>query len=382
MLENLKVAPVVTQSPLGPASVEFDGSQGVATTNGVSGEADFNAFLADAGFDPELYEVVGTPRTSRWQKYDGDWLTAYRFNFRLKSGAVTDLPTLYAAAKKKITVPKPVVSDKAYVVCWSDLQIGKVDHRGGVDELLARVESVKSQILADIRKVKPSQVVLFDVGDLIENFSNAANLQQLRTNDLSIMQQVDLAATILWDLLKAFVQVVPNVVYASVGSNHCGWRVQKQSVGVATDDWGVFVGRQLARLAAEKELPIRFFEPATHDESLTLDILGHRIGLIHGHQVSRPEAFPDFWRKSSFGNSPIASAQICVTGHFHHLRVQELGQDHSGRSRFWVQSATLDNGSGWFKKVSGEDSQPGVVCFVVEQGKAFTGSVNKFVTEF
>ena len=381
MLENLKTAPTVTQSPLGPASVEFDGSEGVATTNGVAGEADFAAFLADAGFDPDLYEVVGVPRTSRWQKYDGDWLTAYRFQFRVRTGTY-DLPTLYAAAKKKITPAKPIVSDKAYVVCWSDLQIGKVDHRGGVDQLLARVESVKAQILADIKRTKPCQVVVFDVGDLVENFSNAANLQQLRTNDLSIMQQVDLGITILYELLRDIVKLVPDVVYASVGSNHCQWRVSKQAVGTATDDWGIFVGRQLARLAAEKELPIRFYEPATHDESLTLDVLGHRIGLIHGHQVSRPEGLPDFWRKSSFGGSPIASAQILVTGHFHHLRVTELGMDQTGQSRFWIQSATLDNGSGWFKKISGEDSQPGVVCFVVEQGKQYTGSVSKFVTEF
>jgi hypothetical protein len=30
---------------------------------------------------------------------------------------------------------------------------------------------------------------------------------------------------------------------------------------------------------------------------------------------------------------------------------------------------------------SGEDSQPGLVTFVVEQGKAFTGSVSKLVVE-
>ena len=379
-LENLKVAPKIQQTPLGAVSVEFNGTEGTATTPGLPDGADFRDFLIQAGYSPDKYEVVGTPRTSRWQQREGgEWLTSYRFQFR-EIRQVADLPTLYAASKKAVKIGKPVVSDKAAVICWSDLQIGKVDHRGGTLELVARVENVKAQLKDWLKREKPAQIVLLDVGDLVENFSNAANLQQLRTNDLSIMQQVDLATTILYDLIKDLVAIVPNVVYASVGSNHCQWRVQKQVVGTTSDDWGVFVGRQLARLSQEKGLPVRFFEPAIHDESLTLDVFGHRIGLVHGHQVSRPEGFPDFWRKAAFGNSPIASANICVSGHFHHLRVQELGADQSGQSRFWVQAATLDNGSGWFKRTSGEDSQPGLVCFAVEKGKPFTGSVTKFVT--
>jgi hypothetical protein len=380
VLENLKPAPRIEQSPLGPVAVEFDGTEGTATTNGLADGVDFLDFLEQAGYSADKYEVIGNPRTSRWQRYDGEWLTSYRFHFKLKT-EVADLPALFASAKKPVKVAKATPGDKALIVCWSDLQIGKVDHRGGVEALLNRVEGVKAQLLAQVKKEKPSRVVVFDVGDLIENFSNAANLQQLRTNDLSIMQQLDLAATILWELLKDLCAIVPDVTYASVGSNHCQWRVQKQVVGTPTDDWGIFIGRQLARLAVEKELPIRFFEPATHDESLTIDVFGHRVGLIHGHQANRPDGIPDFWRKLSFGNSPLGSATILVSGHFHHLRVQELGSDHKGRSRFWVQAATLDNGSGWYMRSSGEDSQPGLVIFFVEQGKPFSGAVSKLVVE-
>lgn len=379
MLENLTPAPKQTVTPLGAVAVEFDGSEGVATTPGLPDGADFRDFLIDAGYSPDVYEVVGTPRTSRWQRYDGEWLTAYRFNFR-KIVTLPDLPLLYAEAKKKSNLkPVKTVGDKALIVCWSDLQVGKVDHRGGVTELVARVELVKKQLFDLVRREKPARVVVLDVGDMVENFGNAANLQQLRTNDLSIMQQVDLAATLTWDLLKNLAGLVPDIVYASVGSNHCQWRVQKQVVGTPTDDWGVFIGRQLARLASETKLPVKFFEPQTHDESLTLDVFGHRVGLLHGHQVNRPDGLPDFWRKSSFGGSPIANATILVTGHFHHLRVTELGMDQHGQSRFWIQAATLDNGSGWYMRSSGEDSQPGLVCFTVEQGKSFTGSVQKLV---
>jgi hypothetical protein len=175
VLENLGIAPKQTVTPLGAVAVEFDGTVGTATTPGLPDGADFTQFLIDAGYSPEDYEVVGTPRTSRWQRYDGEWLTAYRFSFR-KVTVLPDLPLLYAEAKKKTNLkPVKVTGSKALVVCWSDLQIGKVDHRGGVTELVARVETTKQQLFDLVRREKPSQIVVLDVGDLVENFGNAAN---------------------------------------------------------------------------------------------------------------------------------------------------------------------------------------------------------------
>jgi hypothetical protein len=338
----------------------------------------------DAGFDPELIEIVGEPRTSRWQvarpfPLEPMWLTSYKFRFR-KKNVVADLPLLYSQVKKtkKIT-PKPVVSDKAFIVLWSDLQVGKVDHRGGLPEFLERVEDKKQALIAKVKEQKPEKIIFCDVGDTIENFSNAANLMQLQTNSLSLMGQVDLATTLAWDVLKDLCKFAP-ISYLSVGSNHCQWRVSKQKVGNSLDDWGIHIGRTLARLAGEVGLPIQFFEPQSNDESLAYDIFGdefHILGLWHGHQSSRPDQVPTWWRQQAFGKQPVHAATIGVSGHFHHLRVQELGSTPRGTSRFWIQAATLDNGSGWFRTTAGEDSQPGLVCFVVEKGKDFTGTVWK-----
>jgi hypothetical protein len=73
----------------------------------------------------------------------------------------------------------------------------------------------------------------------------------------------------------------------------------------------------------------------------------------------------------------VTAATVLVSGHFHHLRVQELGSTSRGTSRFWVQSSTLDNGSNWWRLNSGEDSQPGLVCFALEREQDFTGTVWK-----
>jgi len=85
----------------------------------------------------------------------------------------------------------------------------------------------------------------------------------------------------------------------------------------------------------------------------------------------------DWWRKQAFGRQPVADASLLVHGHFHHLRVTELGSTLTGGSRFLVGAATMDNGSNWWRTSSGEDSQPGLVCFALEQGVDFTGTVWK-----
>ena len=254
MLENLEPAkPVRTKSDVRPG-IEFDGTDGEAVTPGYTTEpANFDEFLIEAGFDPATIEVIGDLRTSRWQRYDGEWLTSYRFHFRRKT-AIVNLPLLLAEAKKRIK-PKPITSpgNRALVVLWSDLQVGKLDHRGGVDAFVERVILMQSRLVALTKREKPDRIVFVDCGDTIEGFSNKASQHQLQSNDLSLMEQVDLATTYAWQTLKMLVELVPDITYASVGSNHCQWRSGGQQIGKRTDDWGIHIGRTLARLAHEKE---------------------------------------------------------------------------------------------------------------------------------
>ena len=384
MLENLTPAPKIQSKSKYKPGIEFDGSEGTAVTPGYDSEPEnFDEFLLDAGLNPDSIDVIPPVRTSRWQQQkDGElvWLTSYRFNFKRKTAGI-DLPLLLAEAKKKVKLtPLKQTTDKALVILWSDLQVGKVDYRGDSHALVQRVALMQQRIVDQLKREKPSRVIFADMGDTVENFSNAANMQQLQSNDLSIMEQVDLATTFAWQTLKLIVKLVPDVTYASIGSNHCQWRVGGQTVGKATDDWGVYIGRQLARLAGELELPIKFIEPQPHDESLALDVFGdgfHILGLVHGHQVQRPEGIGEWWKKQAFGRQPVSEATILCHGHFHHLRVTEMGSTTSGGSRFVIMASTLDNGSGWYKKRSGEDSVPGLVTFLLEQGVDFTGTVYK-----
>ena len=383
MLENLEPAKKVEVSPFGRPGVTFDGSVGEATTPYLTSDKDFTEFLIEAGYDPDFYEVIGNPRTSKWQQREGgEWLTSYRFTFRIKTGTI-DLPLVLEEARKTIKKNKKSLqvakTDKALVILWSDLQVGKVDHRGGTLALIERVELTKAKLVDLIKREKPAKVIFADLGDTVEGFDNAGG-NQLQSNDLSPMQQVDLATTLAWEHLKLIAEHVPDITYASVGSNHCQWRVRGKQQGTATDDWGIHIGRTLARLAQETKAPIKFLEPQPHDESLALDVFDdqfHILGIWHGHQSPRPDQVPTWWRQQAFGNQPVSAATIGVSGHFHHLRVLELGSTPRGTSRFWIQASTMDNGSGWWKLRAGEDSTPGLVTFILEQGKDFAGTVYK-----
>lgn len=385
MLENLKPAERISAKIAPRPSVEFNGEEGTAVTHGYDSEPEnFDEFLLDAGLNPADIEVIPPVRTSRWQQQrDGEliWLTSYRFTFRRKASSV-DLPLLVQAAKKKVK-PKPLASttEKALVILWSDLQVGKVDMLGNLETLIQRVTDTRAKLIKQVRSEKPERVVFIDLGDTVENFSNKADMQQLHLSQVSIMDQVQLATTMAWETLSEVARLVPNVTYASVGSNHCQWRVNKQVVGKATDDWGVFIGRQLAMLAeASGADNITFVEPQEWDESLAVDVFDdefHILGIVHGHQVRRPAEIRRWWSNQMFGNQPVAAATILTHGHFHHLSVEEVGQAHNGQSRFRIGAPTLDNGSNWFRNATGEQSTPGLATFILEKNIPFGGTVFK-----
>jgi hypothetical protein len=308
-------------------------------------------------------------------------LTAYRFNFRLKSATV-DLPALFAAARR--TKPPKIETastGRVAVILTADYQVGKNASRGGTPELINRIFGSYARIEKYLKKNKFERVFILDAGDIIEGIENKASIHQIQSNDLSPMQQVDTAAALQWDLIKLVTKYAP-ATYASVGSNHCQWRVAKQAVGKpGVDDWGIVILQQLRRLATEVGLNVDFMIPQPEDESLSFDAFGdqfHIVGLAHGHQANNPNGIVSWLQKQSFGRQPLRDFTVFCSGHFHHTRVEEIGPAHNGGSRWWVQGSTSDNGSDWFRLTSGSDAQTGITVFELEQGVPFSGTVMRF----
>jgi len=380
MLEEIEPAKKITAPKNFRPGVEFDGVEGTATTPGYTTEPEnFDEFLIDAGLDPEKVEIVPPIRTSKWQqREDGEWLTSYKFTLRQKNSTI-DLPALFAEAKKtKQPKKKETTLGKALIVIPADWQVGKVGSKGNTQDLINRLYESFDRIEEKARKGKYEQIVIIDAGDIIEGFSSKANYQQLESNDLSPMQQVDLAASLMWNLIKRMSKLAP-VKYGSVSSNHCQNRFQGQTVGrPGLDDWGIVIAQQLKRLTTEVGLDVEFFVPHPDEEGFVLDVFDdgyHLLGAVHGHQASRPKMFPTWWKNQAFGNNWASAASIMISGHFHHTCLLEVGTAHNGSPRWWLQASTSDNGSDWFARQSGEVSANAITCFELYKEQAWQGNL-------
>ena len=388
MLDGLTPATKVEPPKNWRPAVEFQDGVGEATTPGYASDEqpDFEQFLIEAGFDPAKYQIVGEPRTSRWQvarpfPLEPQWLTAYRFKFVQKNVQDIDLPLTWSLAKKTKKATTPNTTGTALVVALADFQIGKTDLNGGTQQLLTRVFQAYDDLETRLKKGKYERIILADVGDIIEGFTSKADLQQIATNDLSLMGQVDTAIALIWELITRVSKHSTNITYASIASNHCQNRLYKQTVGrPGEDDWGVMIAKQVHRLAKATGTPLTVLIPEPYDESLALDVFGdgyHVLGLWHGHQSNSPDHVPNWWQKQAFGQQPITAATIGLTGHFHHLQVREIGQAANGNSRYWIQASTMDNGSNWYRLNSGTHSTTGLTVFELQTQTPFKGTVWK-----
>ena len=378
MLENLEPTPVIKAPKDFRPGVEFDGTEGTATTEGLPEQPNFDDFLLERGYPPEEYEVVGnTVRTSQWQTYHGDWLTSFRFSFRKRAMNV-DLPALFAEAKKSKTIKtKATISDTAFVVCPADFQVGKTGSRGTTAELIARVMKSYEEIEKAAKAKKYERIYVLDLGDVIESVSSKASINQIDGNDLSVPQQVDVAASLLFDLIKRMVKIAP-VTYGSIASNHCQNRVLGQQVGKpGLDDWGIVILQQLRRLTTELDWDVEYLIPQPYDEGFAFQYGVNTVGVVHGHQTNKPEGMEAWWQKQTFGNQWSAGCSLLLHGHWHHLRVTELGKHIDNGSRFLVMGPSSDNGSDWFRNAGGgSDSTTGVLCLELHKNKLFNGSVS------
>lgn len=358
----------------------WDGTTGFITTSPLAERpTTWDEFIRDAGLDPNDVEVVGPVQVRGWDvpqssKQGGGLVRAHYYRLSLVRRVADNLPDIRslmqaakAAAKRKAKEPDEN-PERAVVVCFADPQTGKTASRGGTAELIARTQESYARLADYIKASGATQGVWLDCGDVVESFENTFEQQQ--TNDLSMMGQVEVATALEFDGIDLLCRMLPRVVAAGIGSNHCRWRSGKNNMGTPDADWGLHILRQMRYWTAkmgDAYAHLSFAVPQKYDETLALDVCGQIIGLAHGHQVSNPNQIPDWWKGQSHGGQPIADADILVTGHFHHLRVEPVGRSsHTGRSRWWMQAPTLDNGSDWYRLRKGYDSDPGLLVFTVD----------------
>lgn len=321
-------------------------------------------FLEEEGLNPLEWEVTHFRKI----KY-GEGLCSVKCSYRRIRGAGTlalpDLDDLHLAAERSVrSEDVHVVTENLTVVgVIADPQIGKVEANGGIEALLARLEKSRQAWARYLKLVEPTEIILIDAGDSIEGFENVPI--QDRTNDLQLTEMIRVWRRVLFSWVQTAAELCDNVKVLAVGSNHARVRRGKGEMGPPTDDYGIEVLAQVSDMCGvypDKFGHVQFYAPEGYDESVAIEAVGGKvIGVAHGHQVTRPDALPQWIANQSLGRTPIGQADLMIFGHWHHLRIQTIGDD-----RWMFIAPTSDNGSSWYRNLSGNASAPGVMTFVLD----------------
>lgn len=332
---------------------------------------DARTWIRSSGDNPDAYHI-----SIRSIAY-GDGLSSNRMSAYPKTGmaAVETVPLaeMYKQAAKKIGSRTPVPSlERATIVNIADLQLGKTGRRGGTPETLARLEDKRERLAAALKSRRPSRILVADLGDGIEGFESGGN--PMFTNDLSLPDQLDCYATEIYKFIELAHRYAP-VDATVVPSNHAAWRRAKQQLGRPSDDFGIFVHKQVQKVAEAAGLDATWHFPDEYDESVRVDMLGVPLGFVHGNQFGPGQAI-SWWEKQAFGGQAITHCDIAISAHYHTYGAGVAGTNpFTGRERMWLGCPTLDNGSDWFRQTAGRDSEPGLLIFDVTPDGLDLGSL-------
>ena len=277
----------------------------------------------------ELVEAQYVYNAASWQRDPGDrgtkdsaytapnHLWRYKFRVVLRSlRSDPDVAVMMQEAKRAVKGRplKHYDPHSTLVINLADFQGGKVDELGGTPELLERSESALEEVMVQIKKIHPAELILVDDGDSTEGFESSPNAN--RTNDLQQTEQIRIWRRILWRWIEELSKTHIPMKVVGVPSNHCRVRKGKDAQGPPDDDWGLEVISQVSDMAAVNPARfghIEFVVPRKYEEHVTLTLVGGKvISFAHGHQVTNPNSLTD-WAKRQ-GRREIGLSDIVVVG--------------------------------------------------------------------
>lgn len=373
---------------LPPSEIKSNTDQPGLTVSGTQNALDFKGLVTENPLDPsesgafvKIFELAGlnqddyelvqdTFKFTTWQQSKGlesgerttTQLYSYKGTFRAKGRfdiAPEEAAALLTLAAQGEPRPAPE-NDLVRVVVAGDFQAGKVDQLGGTTELLERLAD-KTAALEQVLSDSPcAESYLFDPGDLTEGFENVSSQRFL--NDLSLPSMLRVGRAILTRLITTLVPYGKTTV-VTVPSNHGAWRSGKGYLGKPSDDFGLDIHAAVQDVFAQTKHQVEWVVPNEWDESVVVDIGNVKVGLVHGHQT-KSNNFKNWWQGQALGSGPVAEAHICISGHYHNTLLETCGFI-SGRERYHIQSPPMDNGSSWWRNLTGEQSTPGIITFML-----------------
>lgn len=365
-------------TPFAP-SVEFEEDRANNTIAGVAkiqrkadqpleDEQIFAAF----GVDPALWEISKL-RKSQWDAPNGDLREALKAEFSRRvpesdePSTTLDFEDLerylssYPAYEKKKVDP----NGRVLLFAIGDTQAGKPDG-GGSDALVERFCAVVAKFKARLMASEGSVVVAPWLGDCIEGLVSQ-NGRMVAKLDLSVTEQVRLIQRLMIHMIRELAPHTSSMIIPVVGGNHDeAYRLQDQG---PNDSWAIQAGASVKDALEFDQVGfghVKFVFPKTGELGVTLTINGggkpYKIHFEHGHMAKSPEKMVEWWKGQAMGNTSAGSANMLMTAHWHHLRVQQT------HGRVWLQVPALEGGSDWFLHRTGDHSPAGAISMEIDGG--------------
>jgi predicted phosphodiesterase len=164
-------------------------------------------------------------------------------------------------------------------------------------------------------------------------------------------------------MIKQFAPLADQIIVPAIPGNHDeAVRVGNSMATSYTDSFALDAASAVADALADHPdfKHVSFVFPKYDTLTVTLDVAGTVVGFAHGHQM-RGKAV-DWWAKQAHGMQDIGEATLLLSGHYHHLRVEQTG------AKTWMQAPALDGGSVWFENASGQAAPAGMLTLTIGNG--------------
>jgi predicted phosphodiesterase len=363
--------------------VDWDGED-VQVTSEVYAEpiSDWDVLLAELGYDADLYQIIEPVKISAWDVSTEDGTKRmYSYKAGIRAKQITqyrddDYKDVVAQIKKHRPMRELEGGDAVFVINLADWQLGKADGdgtHGTVKRLMRRFDLIVERI-NELKKAgrKIQKIIIAGLGDLEEG-CDGHYASQTFTVQLNRRQQIRLLRRLLTQIITRVAKLAPEVEVYAVPGNHGENRKDGKSYTTRGDNDDVAVFEMVAEILSANPAAyghVKFFLPED-DIYMIAEAAGKQIGFFHGH-VTPNGADPqkkirEWWKNQAFSKNAIGYVDILVTGHYHHFSVIEYDNE-----AIHMQCPAEDGGSEWYNDLTGVDSRPGTLTFLIDSsGKPY-----------
>lgn len=356
----------------------LDGTEGELVTDAIAADdhLDWDSIFRHWNLDPEAWTVVdGSLRVNAWEGPSQDGPRIYRqYKATIRRQHPQSAPAAIDPVLERIAKARPKqrqatgVSEATFVAAFADWQIGgHLGPESWEQQFLGSLDRVAARARAAAKQGADSAVIGF-LGDMVEGLFNYPN--QLFEITLDSRSQKRLARAAEAKVITTLAPLFPaGVTVAAVPGNH-GRNSPRAPVTNAHDNADLEVVEVVAETLTASGFAERYgVEFAINPEALIVmtEASGTRLVWCHGDQVKgSADKIAAWWKSTVFTNWGSADGHILLTGHRHHLRIEELSGGDEPRWLF--QCPTLGGPSVWFAELGNGTSNPGTLSFVTAHG--------------